>query len=79
MNIVRKFVTTLADETKRQILADMEKFEHDGFIGESTIRTITTQMMVDELKINDDTHVVMWMDLLVKEIYRVYAYQFLTM
>ena len=77
MNVVREFVTTLDDATKRQIIIDMEQFELNGFIGQSVIRTVTERMMVDELATNNDFHVVMWMNTLANEIYRFYAFQFI--
>lgn len=76
-NIIREFVTTLDDATKRQIIIDNDQFERDGFIGQSVIRTVTERMMKDRLDIKDDLYVVMWMNTLVSEIYRSYALQFL--
>jgi hypothetical protein len=76
-NIIREFVTTLDDATKRQIIIDNDQFERDGFIGQSVIRSVTERMMKDRLDIKDDPHVVMWMNILVSEIYRFYTHRFL--
>ena len=43
MNKFEKHVAKRTDEEKRQIIADYEQFQRDGFIGGCTVRTVARE------------------------------------
>lgn len=72
-NLLREYVATLDEETCQQIIKDQEQFECDGFIGDCALRTHAGIIKDDVLKAVG-TNITLWMDRLVFEVYRRYAY-----
>lgn len=72
-NLLREYVATLDEETCQQIIKDQEQFERDGFIGDCALRTHADIIKDDVLKAVG-TNITLWMDRLVFEVYRRYAY-----
>lgn len=77
MTILAQFAESLSDETRIAIIKNNEKFEADGFIGECTLR-IETRKFMNLYGIDSGVGgITLWMDRLVTEIYRIYAYRYL--
>ena len=70
---VREFVANLTPGERTQIIRDYEKLEKYGQIGDCELRNQATILM-HSLGANT---IIMWMEFLVKEVYRYYAYKFL--
>lgn len=78
-NKVTKFVESIDLETCIQIIKDYEEFERLGHTGESTLR-IQTRLMLTFLGLdNVETHIVIHMRELVFEVYRYFAYRYLSL
>jgi len=77
MQTLRDFVATFTEVELQEIMQDYERFEKDGFIGDCTLRRKTEQFMET---IGVPKHnVVQWMELMIKEVYRVYAYRYISL
>lgn len=72
---LREFVETLDNDTMKEIVRNYEEFEQSGTIGDKPIRKIANEYMerIGARKYD----IILWMDSLVKEIYRVFAYRYL--
>jgi len=74
MNTLRKFVAALSIPEMVAIHNSYAKFETMGMIGDEPIRTYTTQYLT-LIGAPPTDHVVMWMDQLMKEVWRRLALQ----
>jgi hypothetical protein len=68
--LTQRFVESLSEEDKLKIIKDYERFERDGMIGDSSIRSFAEAFMKE---IEVDSNVVMWMERLAFECYRHFA------
>jgi hypothetical protein len=76
-NTVREFVKNiLTDKDRCEVIYDAQQFERDGFIGDCELRRITDQFKTMN-NIPLDSNVIMWMNLMTTEVYRLYALQHL--
>lgn len=72
-NPLREYVASLTDETCIQIIKDQEQFERDGFIGDCVLRE-QARIVKEQVLSAQGTMITLWMDRLVFEVYRRYAY-----
>ena len=75
MMLVRDYVRHLDDDTRIQIIRDYESFERNGTIGTSELRR-HAEIILSEIG-GDKMKVVMWMEILIKEVYRYFALQYI--
>jgi hypothetical protein len=72
----REYVAQLDDQIKKQIIADHEQFERDGFIGDCALRQYTKECM--SMLGAPDYTVVIFMGYMATECYRVFAHRYLS-
>jgi hypothetical protein len=60
MGSAKEFVESLTDQEKRQIVAEYDQFEKEGFIGESFLRTKGMEL-ADLLGDKGGGYITMWM------------------
>lgn len=77
MNLLREYVASLDAHTCLQIMEDQEQFEKDGFIGDCALRD-HARIIKDDLLNASTTLITLWMDRLVFEVYRRFAYQMIS-
>lgn len=78
-NTVRSFVNSILSEDDRiQIIKDGTEFENAGFIGTCVLRN-SVGLFKTINNIPQDDHEVMWMNLMLTEVYRYYALKHLGM
>lgn len=73
-NLLREYVATLDHDTCIQIIKDQEQFERDGHIGECVLRE-QAGIVRDDILNASGTSITLWMDRVVFEVYRRFAYQ----
>ena len=64
--IVNKFVQSLPEHEKHEIIYNWEEFKEVGYIGECMMRSKTCQMLEESGIPND--HITRWMEMLVFEV-----------
>lgn len=72
---VREYVKKLDDATLYQIVDDYESFERNGSIGDSELRE-HVNIILNEID-GDKIKFIMWMEILIKEVYRNLAYRYI--
>jgi hypothetical protein len=77
MNRVEEYVSRLSDDEKKLIISENEQFERDGFIGDCFLRQSARSFMRD-LGVSGDTNIVLWMNQLSVEAYKVFAKRYLS-
>ena len=70
-----KFVESLSDDVLRQMIADHEIFSQQGSIGDCELRN-QTENFLHQFGISD-THIVVWMDRLMFDVYRNFAMRYI--
>lgn len=69
---VDTFVETMSDTDKLQCIQDWEYFEQHGAIGDCVLRDQTAEFQ-KYVNIEEDMHVVLWMDKVAMACYKYYA------
>lgn len=72
---IREYVKKLDDATLYQIVDDYESFERNGSIGDSELRE-HVNIILNEVN-GDKIKFIMWMEILIKEVYRNLAYRYI--
>ena len=72
---VRDYIKKLDDATLYQIVDDYESAEKNGSVDDCELRN-HTNIIMNENGI-DETKFIMWMEILIKEVYRNLAYRYI--